>query len=102
MKGPESKVKKSIRKVLDSLGADCWYFMPASYGYGRSGVPDFVGIYKGHGFAIEAKAGGRTPTALQADELNAVKVAGGMSIVVDETVPDNLLRRVMEGLDTAH
>lgn len=98
MKGPEAKVKAGIRKVLNVLGPDCWYFMPANYGFGRSGVPDFVGIYKGKGFAIEAKAGGRTPTALQAEELAAIDTAGGLAIVVDESVSTDMLLGIMKGM----
>ena len=53
---PESKVKKEIKAVLDARESDCWYFMPAANGYGMSGVPDFVGCFRGRFFAIEAKA----------------------------------------------
>ena len=38
---PESKVKKKIVEQLKELG--CYYFFPATGGYGKSGVPDIVG-----------------------------------------------------------
>ena len=52
---PEAKVKKVVVKQLKELGA--YYFFPATGGYGKSGVPDIVGCYKGMFFGIECKAG---------------------------------------------
>ena len=60
---PEGKVKKKIVEQLKELG--CYYFFPATGGYGKSGVPDIVGCYNGKFFGIECKAGKNTPTALQ-------------------------------------
>jgi Holliday junction resolvase len=51
---PEGRVKKQLRAVLDELGV--YYFMPATGGYGRSGVPDIVGCARHQFFAIECKA----------------------------------------------
>ena len=48
---PEAKVKKVVSKQLKELGA--YYFYPATGGYGRSGVPDIVGCYRGMFFGIE-------------------------------------------------
>jgi Holliday junction resolvase len=53
-------------------------------GYGRSGVPDIVGCYKGRFFAIECKAGKGTTTALQDKNIKEIKKAGGQVIVVNE------------------
>ena len=79
---PESKVKDKAKKILESLGA--YYFMPATGGYGRSGIPDIVGCLNGIFFAIECKANGGRPTALQLREIDRINVAGGFAIVVDE------------------
>jgi len=35
---PEAKVKRKVTAVLKKHG--CWYFFPASNGYGRAGIPD--------------------------------------------------------------
>ena len=64
---PEKKVKNMVVKQLKELGA--YYFFPATGGYGRSGVPDVVGCWRGRFFAIECKAGKNTTTALQELEL---------------------------------
>ncbi len=50
---PEAKVKKVVVRQLKALGA--YYFSPVTGGFGRSGVPDIVGCFRGHFFAIECK-----------------------------------------------
>lgn len=79
---PEKKVKDKVRKTLDAAGA--YQFMPATHGYGSSGVPDIVGCYKGKFFAIECKAGKNRPTALQEKVLNSIASAGGYTEVINE------------------
>ena len=76
---PEGKVKAEIKKVLDKAGA--WYFMPSMNGYGRKGIPDFVGHYKGRFFAIEAKAPGGKATPWQERELADIREKGGVVVI---------------------
>lgn len=80
---PEGRVKKKIKDVLKELGA--YYAMPMGTGYGNSGVPDFLVCYKGRFVAIESKAGNNLPTALQAANLVAIKKAGGVALVVNDS-----------------
>lgn len=82
---PEARVKAQVKKILGELGI--YYFMPATYGFGRSGVPDFVCCYDGMFLGIECKAQGNVPTALQERELTCIKDAGGFTFVARE---DNL------------
>lgn len=79
---PEAKVKKKVVDVLKKNGA--YYFFPATGGYGRSGVPDIVGCYRGVFFAIECKAGANKPTALQEAEMRKIREASGITLVVNE------------------
>ena len=79
---PEAKVKKVVVQQLKEMGA--YYFYPATGGYGKSGVPDIVGCYKGMFFGIECKAGKNTPTPLQEKNLREIRTAGGLDIVVNE------------------
>jgi len=79
---PEAKVKKVVSKQLKELGT--YYFYPTTGGYGRSGVPDIVGCYRGMFFGIECKAGKNTPTPLQEKNLRDINTAGGFQIVVNE------------------
>jgi Holliday junction resolvase len=80
---PEKKVKLKVRSILD-WHEDVYCFTPMTGGYGRSGVPDIVGCYKGHFFAIECKAGKGTTTALQDKNIKEIEKAGGRVIVVNE------------------
>ena len=80
---PEAKVKQQIKQILKEL--DLWYFMPPANGYGRSGIPDFIGCLKGRLIAIEAKAGKGKTTALQDREIQKIKDAGGFVLIVNES-----------------
>lgn len=86
---PEAKVKKKIKEILSSVPG-CYFFMPPANGYGRAGIPDFVGCLSGRFFAIEAKAGRGKTTALQDKEIAQIKSCGGFAIVVNEVNVDEL------------
>jgi Holliday junction resolvase len=79
---PEKKVKNKVVALLKERGA--YYFFPATYGMGRSGIPDVVACHKGHFVGIECKAGNNKPTALQLRELEAITASGGSSLVINE------------------
>jgi Holliday junction resolvase len=79
---PEKRVKTKVESVLKSEGA--YYFFPATHGYGRSGVPDIIACVNGHFLAIECKAGGNKPTALQVREIENIRSAGGVAVVANE------------------
>jgi Holliday junction resolvase len=85
---PEAKVKKKVVNVLKEGGA--YYFFPATGGYGRSGVPDIIGCYRGLFFAIECKAGSKKPTALQEAEMRKIQQANGITLVVNEENIDDV------------
>lgn len=79
---PEAKVKKKVTEILKTHGA--YYFYPVTGGYGTSGVPDIIGCMDGKFFGIECKAGKGKLTALQEKNLQQIKDAGGVSLVVNE------------------
>jgi len=79
---PEAKVKKQIRKILDTTR--CYYAMPVGSGIGNSGVPDFLVCHQGTFVGIEAKAGKGKTTALQENNLKRIRDAGGVAVVVNE------------------
>ena len=85
---PEAKVKKRIKSILEEL--QCYFFMPPANGYGRAGIPDFVGCLNGMFFSIEAKAGKGKTTALQDRELERIRQAGGFALIVNEENLDGL------------
>lgn len=76
---PEGKVKKEVKEFLDFIGA--WYYCPVPMGYGRRGIKDFIGCYKGQGFGIEAKPAGEKTKPWQDRETEAM-VKGG-AVVFD-------------------
>lgn len=79
---PEKRVKDKVVKILKEFGV--YYFFPATYGFGRSGVPDIVCCFEGNFFAIECKAGKNKPTALQEREIEAIRKTKGVALVVNE------------------
>jgi len=89
---PEGRVKADVRKLLVEF--DVYHFMPAANGFGRAGIPDIICCFKGRFLAIECKAGKGTTTALQDRELAAIRTAGGMAMVVNETNIQDLKERL--------
>lgn len=81
---PEGKVKKKVRVLLDARKPACWYFMAPASVFGRAGIPDFIGVYKGEPFAIETKAGRNSLTALQKMEEKRMLAAGVTHMVIRE------------------
>lgn len=79
---PESKVKAKVVALLKRHAA--YYFFPATFGMGRSGVPDIVCCVNGAFLGIECKAGKNKPTALQTHELDMIRAAGGGALVINE------------------
>lgn len=79
---PEKKVKDQVVKTLKANGV--YYFFPATFGMGRSGVPDIICCVEGRFLAIECKAGNNKPTALQDREMNAIVTSGGSAMVINE------------------
>lgn len=94
---PEKRVKTKVESILKGEGA--YYFFPATHGYGRSGVPDIIACVNGHFLAIECKAGGNKPTALQVREIENIRAAGGVAVVANEENWDEVrpLVREMKG-----
>jgi len=96
---PEKKVKAKVVEILKAHGV--YYFFPATYGMGRSGVPDIICCYRGRFLAIECKAGGGKTTALQDREIERIKAAGGIATVVNEkTIGDVAV--LLSGLGNSH
>lgn len=79
---PEVKVKNKIKAILKEHGV--YYAMPIGTGYGNAGVPDFLCCVDGIFLAIEAKANGGMPTALQEKNLRDIEAAGGVTCVLNE------------------
>jgi hypothetical protein len=83
MSTPEKKVKDKVKAMLKEKGA--YFFMPATAGFGKSGVPDIVACLDGKFWGIECKAQPNKPTALQEKNLAQIMDAGGVAVAIDET-----------------
>ena len=94
---PEKKVKDKVVKMLKAHGI--YYFYASTHGFGRSGIPDLVCCVRGKFLGIECKAGKNVPTALQEKEMTDIRLAGGMTIVVNEDNLDFLQQLLTELTD---
>lgn len=95
----EKLVKTKVAALLKERGV--YYFFPATFGMGRSGVPDIICCHLGKFVAIECKAGVNKPTELQKRELAAVEKAGGVALVINETNLD-LLTQALNTIERGH
>ncbi len=96
---PEGKTKRKLTTFLRLLQPVPYLFFPQTGGYGRSGIPDVVGCWRGRFFAIECKAEGKlgNTTALQQREITTIKEAGGIAFVYDGTMTEEELLNKLEG-----
>lgn len=78
-KTPEGKIKDKLDAYLDSLGERCYYFKPMTFGYGRSGIPDYIICYRGFFLGPETKKKGGKSEPWQIREQEAICKAGGLS-----------------------
>ena len=79
----EKAVKTQVKKIIGNAPTT-WWFMPPANGYGRSGIPDFIGCVKGQMFAIETKSGAGQLTANQMREVELLMRAGCKVWIVRE------------------
>ena len=91
---PEHKVKQYVSAILRAHGA--YFFFPATYGFGRAGIPDIIVCHRGRFLAIECKAGKGTTTKLQERELERIRSANGVALVVNEHNIDDVHRALKE------
>ncbi len=75
----EADIQQEIETFLKSLGTSCWFTRSRmdKATTQRVGIPDFVCLYRGVPFVIEAKRPGCKPTQEQQGEMLWWKLAGG-------------------------
>ena len=97
MATPESKVKAAVKKLLET--SNTYFFFPSANGYGHAGIPDIIACCHGRMLGIECKANGGKTTALQERELQKIRDAGGIALVIREDNMDELkdeLQRIID------
>lgn len=78
MKTPEGYEKDDICKYLDEGVPIVWYVRTLMAGFGKSGIPDIIGVHRFKGFfSIEVKREGKEPTAIQWRRIKEIEEAGG-------------------------
>jgi hypothetical protein len=95
---PEKKIKKKVVEVLKEFNV--WHFSPQAGPYGRSGIPDIVGILPGGRFiAVEVKAQKTYGlTALQEKTIEQIRGHGGIGLVVKGEVGVEALRAALQAM----
>lgn len=103
---PEGAVKKIVKRFLKERGCATlsepirdpvgYFHMYVPHGYGEPAL-DFTGCYKGRYFAVETKAPGGTPSAIQKLIMKAHQNALGFSIWGDDA--DDICKRLGEFFD---
>ena len=75
----ENKVKESVQKYLDSLGA--YHIKEHGSIYMRAGIPDIICCYKGRFIGIETKDGDNKASELQLAHGRKIKRNDGIFII---------------------
>ena len=100
MRSPEGREKDDIDRFLKPTRV--WYFKPATYGLGKSGVSDIIGCIPvtiteqmvgkeiGVFFACEVKRPMKEPTLLQRNRIIDIENAGGKGTwgTAEMVIPD--------------
>lgn len=93
MKSPEGYEKADLDKFFKPMIAagNIWLFKPFMAGFGKSGVPDYIGCRRrtlrfplhstlfqcGQMFSIEVKREGKEPTPIQQRRMREIEAVGG-------------------------
>jgi hypothetical protein len=84
----ESTVKNAVKKRLKEL--DTFHHWPVQMGFGDRCL-DCHGCIGGHYFAIETKAPGQKPTAIQWHTIEAIRSHGGVVLIIDSEEKANAI-----------
>ena len=91
----EKAFENQIKKYLKDHGA--WFLKTWSNGVQRAGVPDLLACYKGKFIAIEVKAENGRASELQRYEVEQIRKAGGIAMILKPSEFD-LFKKFFETL----
>ncbi len=77
----EKEFQKKVTKYLNTL-PNTWFFKVWGGGFQRAGIPDLICCINGILIAIELKADGGKPTALQVFNIKQINASGGIGVVL--------------------
>lgn len=76
----EKRFEEKVKKFLKEQG--CWILKTWSNGVQRSGVPDLLVCCNGYFVGVELKAENGKPSELQLWNIDKIREAGGIAIVL--------------------
>lgn len=94
--GQEKLFENKIKKFLSENG--CYFIKYFANSFTKSGIPDVLACVNGYFVAIEVKAANGKPSELQLYNIEAIKKAGGIAIVLypkDFEMFKNLIWEIM-------
>lgn len=91
-------MKDAVKKVLNKHKGSVYYFMPVQRGYGKPSL-DFLGFFRGLGFAIETKRPGEVPTPRQEQTIEDIQAGDARVFVIDGDTSE--LEEWLEEVDRA-
>jgi Holliday junction resolvase len=78
----EKEFEKKIKRFLDSLDSEVWYFKHWAGPYSKSGIPDIVACVNNNFVGIEVKAADGKASALQIRNIELIRAAGGIGYIL--------------------
>lgn len=78
--GPEKRFEIKVKRFLEEQG--CWILKTWSNGTQRKGVPDLLVCCSGYFLGVELKAKNGRPSELQIWNIEKIKEAGGIAVVL--------------------
>lgn len=76
----EKRFEEQVKKWLKEHNA--WYVKTWSNGIQRAGIPDLIICWKGRFIGLELKAENGRPSELQKREVDQIKKAGGIAMIL--------------------
>ena len=89
---PEKKFENQVKEFLNDRGI--WVLKTWSNGIQREGVPDLVTCVNGLFVAVELKAPKGKPSKLQLWNIEKIRAAGGIGIVLYPSMYDQFKRMI--------
>jgi len=89
----EKQFEKKVKQFLTDQG--CWLLKTWSNGVQREGVPDLLVCCKGLFLGIELKAANGKPSTLQLWNIEQIRAAGGVALVLYPDQFENFKHMIM-------
>ena len=90
----EKNFENRVKKFLESEG--CWCVKYFANAYTKSGIPDLLVCCNGHFLGVELKAPNGKPSELQLWNIEKIKEAGGIGVVLYPKGFDNFKKLIYD------